>query len=73
MGVVLWNKSVQEVRPNAVSNNWAVNPRWMGQSVIINPALDWGDREECASDQFHILGMPQNGTLAEYVSVDASR
>ena len=45
---------------------------WMGRDVIVNPALDWGDREEAKSDAFRILGLPDDGTFAEEVRVPAA-
>lgn len=38
--------------------------------VLINPGLDWGDREAVQSDDFRVLGMPDHGTFAEKISVD---
>lgn len=46
---------------------------WMGKEVIINPAINWGSSQLAQSKNFEILGMPRNGTLAEYVSVPADR
>lgn len=40
-----------------------------GNEVIINPAFDFGDDERAQSPRMSILGMPTNGTLAEYVCV----
>jgi zinc-binding alcohol dehydrogenase/oxidoreductase len=37
--------------------------------VIINPGISWGSDERYQSDDFHILGMPTDGTFAEYVVV----
>ena len=41
----------------------------IGDQVIINPSLNWGDNERFQSKDFSILGMPVAGTLAEYVCV----
>lgn len=49
-----------------------VEPSWVGRAVIINPALDWGDDEHCFGSKFRILGLPDNGTLAELVSIPVS-
>ncbi|WP_020596427.1 quinone oxidoreductase family protein [Spirosoma panaciterrae] len=43
---------------------------WRGQSVVINPAMHWGDNPRFYGDDFRILGMPENGTFAEYITVD---
>jgi len=37
--------------------------------VIINPSHDWGDCPEFQSKEFKILGLPEDGTFAEYVKV----
>lgn len=42
---------------------------WIGREVIINPSHDWGDHAEFQSKQFKILGLPEDGTFAEYVKV----
>lgn len=49
-----------------------VDPSWIDRDVIINPALDWGHHERAQEPRFNILGMPREGTLAEYVAVPAS-
>lgn len=41
-----------------------------GDEVIINPGMNWGENENFQSKDFKILGMPDNGTLAEYVKVN---
>ncbi|WP_436516140.1 quinone oxidoreductase family protein [Ekhidna sp. To15] len=46
---------------------------WVGKEVIINPNVDWGDNPEVQSDQYSVLGMPTNGTLAEHIKVPAHR
>ncbi|MBS1491995.1 MAG: zinc-binding dehydrogenase [Bacteroidetes bacterium] len=40
-----------------------------GGEVIINPTIDWGDNQDFQNKNFRILGLPDNGTLAEYVCV----
>lgn len=42
---------------------------WVGKEVVINPSNDWGANEAFQSKQFSILGLPQDGTFAEYVKV----
>jgi len=44
---------------------------WLNREVIINPAHNWGEHPEFQSKEFKILGLPDNGTLAEYVKVKA--
>lgn len=41
-----------------------------GNEVIINPGFSFGDNEAAQGHDFNILGMPQNGTLAEFVCVN---
>lgn len=41
----------------------------MGQRVVINPAFDWGTNPSAQGTHFSILGMPRQGTFAEYVCV----
>jgi zinc-binding alcohol dehydrogenase/oxidoreductase len=42
---------------------------WIGKEVLINPGHEWGDNPEYQSKEFKILGLPEDGTLAEYVKV----
>ncbi|MCU0355535.1 MAG: zinc-binding dehydrogenase [Cytophagales bacterium] len=42
---------------------------WLGREVIVNPGLGWGDNPHAQAASFTILGMPENGTFAEYVKV----
>jgi zinc-binding alcohol dehydrogenase/oxidoreductase len=43
------------------------------KAVIINPNIDWGSDPQVQSDKYKILGMPVDGTFAEYVIVDSDR
>jgi NADPH:quinone reductase-like Zn-dependent oxidoreductase len=43
----------------------------VGDAVVINPALHWGDREDRPSPEFRILGGPDPGTYAEFIVVPA--
>jgi NADPH:quinone reductase-like Zn-dependent oxidoreductase len=45
----------------------------IGQEVIINPAMNWGDNQEAQSKDFLIMGTPHDGTLCEEVLVSADR
>jgi zinc-binding alcohol dehydrogenase/oxidoreductase len=47
--------------------------KWIGKEVIIHPGINWGTDQKAQSRSFEILGMPRNGTLAEYVAVPADR
>lgn len=42
----------------------------IGNEVIINPNINWGNNPEVQSQDYHIVGMPSDGTLAEYIVVD---
>lgn len=44
---------------------------WIGKEVIINPGYNWGDHPDFQGDDFKILGLPADGTFAEYVKVQA--
>jgi NADPH:quinone reductase-like Zn-dependent oxidoreductase len=46
---------------------------WIGKEVIINPNNNWGSNPLHQSDQYHILGMPTDGTFAEYIAVKEDR
>jgi NADPH:quinone reductase-like Zn-dependent oxidoreductase len=46
-----------------------VDAAMVGERVTINPTLYWGESEAVQSRKFRILGMPDNGTFAEYVKV----
>lgn len=50
-----------------------VEKAWNGKEVIINPNIDWGDNPEVQSSDYKILGMPIDGTLAEYICVPGHR
>jgi NADPH:quinone reductase-like Zn-dependent oxidoreductase len=45
----------------------------LDSEVIINPGYGWGDDENFQSDNFKILGLPDNGTLAEFVKVSVDQ
>lgn len=46
---------------------------WIGKEVIINPNVNWGNNPEVQGHNYSVLGMPTNGTLAEYIKVPAHR
>ncbi len=49
-----------------------VNEFKPGDEVILNPGLNWGDNENFQSSNFRILGMPDDGTFAEFVKINKS-
>jgi NADPH:quinone reductase-like Zn-dependent oxidoreductase len=44
---------------------------WVGRAVVIDPGLGWGPSQAVQAPTYTILGMPTNGTLAEFVVVPA--
>jgi NADPH:quinone reductase-like Zn-dependent oxidoreductase len=44
---------------------------WVGQAVVIDPSMGWGDDDRVQGKDFRILGMPDEGTYAQYVKVPA--
>lgn len=44
-----------------------------GEKYIINPNNNWGTDERAQSPYYHILGMPTQGTLADYICIDKSK
>lgn len=49
------------------------DPKWLGKEVIINPNINWGNKSKAQSSEYSILGMPVNGTFAEYISVPTQK
>ncbi len=41
----------------------------LGQSVVINPSMDWGNDPRVQHKYFKILGLPDDGTYAQFVKV----
>lgn len=42
---------------------------WVGKEVVINPNINWGPDPSVQSASYQILGMPKDGTFAEFISV----
>ena len=40
-----------------------------GTEVVINPALYWGDNPAVPGKEYRILGLPDEGTFAQFVKV----
>jgi zinc-binding alcohol dehydrogenase/oxidoreductase len=40
-----------------------------GAEVIINPSIDWGSDQRFQGKNYQILGLPTDGTFAEYITV----
>lgn len=50
----------------------AADKSLVGQAVVINPSLDWGDDTRVQGPAYRILGLPDYGTYAEMVRVPAA-
>lgn len=50
-----------------------VHSSWIGKAVIIHPGGNWGSNQKAQSKEFKILGMPDNGTLAQYLAIPVDR
>ncbi len=48
-----------------------VDGAWLNKEVVIYPGNNWGEHEEFQSKNFKILGLPDDGTFAEYVKTRA--
>ena len=48
-----------------------VDPGLVGRSVVIYPAMNWGDDDKAPGPGFQILGLPDNGTYAQFIAVPA--
>lgn len=46
-----------------------VNNFSIGDEVIINPGLDWGNNPEVKNEDFTVLGVPKDGTFAQYIRI----
>ena len=44
----------------------------LGREVVVYPARDWGDSETVSGPDFRVLGMPDQGTFAEYICCPAT-
>jgi zinc-binding alcohol dehydrogenase/oxidoreductase len=45
---------------------------WLGREVVIDPSFGWGPDPRAQAGTFHMLGMPTEGTYAEFVKVPAT-
>ncbi|MEM7549641.1 MAG: zinc-binding dehydrogenase [Bacteroidota bacterium] len=50
-----------------------VKGEWIGKEVLINPNIGWGEESSYQASDYSILGMPKDGTFAEYVAVSEDR
>jgi zinc-binding alcohol dehydrogenase/oxidoreductase len=49
-----------------------VDKQWLNKEIIINPGLMWGNSALSHQKEFNILGLPTQGTLAEYICVEST-
>jgi NADPH:quinone reductase-like Zn-dependent oxidoreductase len=42
---------------------------YRGKSVVVFPSMDWGDDPRAQGKNFRVLGMPDNGTFAEWLAI----
>ena len=49
------------------------NKHWIGKDVIINPNINWGNNSHFQQKEYQILGMPTQGTIAEFIAVNIDR
>lgn len=49
-----------------------VDEKWLNSEVIINPSLNWGNDPRVQQKNYKILGLPVNGTQADFVVVPQS-
>lgn len=46
---------------------------FIGKEVLINPNMNWGNNPAVQASDYHIVGMPTNGTFAEYLVVNVEQ
>lgn len=51
----------------------AAHQHWVGKTVVMNPNVNWGENPDFQSFNYSILGMPTDGTLAEYLAIGVDR
>jgi len=45
----------------------AQNVHWVGRRVVLYPGFNWGPNPRVQSDAYRILGLPDDGTFADYI------
>ncbi|MEL6669043.1 MAG: zinc-binding dehydrogenase [Bacteroidota bacterium] len=48
-----------------------VDDSWLGREVVVYPANGWTKGQTWPDRNYRVLGMPKNGTMAEYLLIDA--
>ena len=49
-----------------------VDAALIGKEVVVYPAREWGDDQRAPGSEFRVLGMPDDGTFAEYICTPAT-
>lgn len=49
-----------------------VDDAMIGNEVVVYPAREWGNNEAVSGPDFRVLGMPDQGTFAEYICCPAT-
>ena len=68
-GVTLGSDACGEV----VEVKKSSDKKWLGKRVVINPNVNWGSNPAVQATGYSVLGMPVDGTFAEYIAVDVNR
>ncbi|MCF6352567.1 MAG: zinc-binding dehydrogenase [Cyclobacteriaceae bacterium] len=68
-GVTIGSDGMGEV----VEVGGQIESPWIGKKVLINPNINWGDDNDTQQDDYQVLGLPTDGTLAEYIVVKLDR
>lgn len=78
---IAWGKHVNTVYPCVMGSDGAgvvdavgdgVDAALIGREVVLYPAREWGDDQRCYGRNFRVLGMPDQGTFAEYICAPAT-
>lgn len=50
-----------------------VDERWLNRAVVMNPSIGWEHDPAVQPKDYRILGMPDNGCMAEYLAVNVEQ
>lgn len=48
------------------------NSNLLGKEIIINPSIHWGNNKKVQQKSYKILGLPDDGTFAEYTKISTN-
>lgn len=68
-GAILGSDGCGIIDAIGVKEHESLREHILGKEVIINPSLAWGANPRVQDRAYHILGMPTDGTFAEYCCV----